>query len=274
MTIASSTRVRALEPVRSHLIGALPFVRHGMTFRVEGLGRADGNIGLGTPRDREDAWEMRRAWCEAIGVNPEQIVTMGQVHGNHVIRVTADDAGKGAKDPADHIGIGDALITNEPGVVLTTLHADCQPILLVDPVSKAIAAVHAGWRGTVADIAGTTVRAMQDAYGSEPSDLLAYLGPAIGPIQNEVGDEVIEAWLDQASDLGESAMGAVLKPGLKHHFDVPAANRMLLLRAGLLDKHIETSGICTRANLDTWFSHRGHGPNAGREGALIALVGE
>lgn len=262
----------APQALRSSLLSTVPFVRHGLTYRVPGLGKAEGNIGLGTPRDREDAWEMRKLWCADIGVDPERIVTMGQVHGNDVLRVQVGDAGKGARDPATHLGYADALITDAPGVVLTTLHADCQPILLVDPVNRAVAAVHAGWRGTVADAGGAAVAAMGREFGSEPGDLLAYLGPAIGPAQNEVGDEVIEAWLAQAADLGPRAHDAVLKPGPKFHFDVPTANRLLMLRAGLAPEHIEVSDICTKTSKDSWFSHRGHGPNAGREGALIALV--
>jgi polyphenol oxidase len=260
------------EPVRSSLIAAIPFVRHGLTYRVPGMGKADGNIGLGSPRDLDDAWEMRQLWCEAIGVAADRIVTMGQVHGNTVIRVTASDAGKGSRDPATHVGFADAMITNDPDVVLVTLHADCQPILLVDPVQRAVAAVHAGWRGTVADVGGATVDAMHREFGSNPEDLIAYLGPAIGPDANEVGDEVIEAWLDQARDLDDTANDAVLKPGPKYHFNVPVANRLLLLRAGLVAERIETSTICTKSNTDSWFSHRGHGPDAGREGALIAIV--
>lgn len=260
--------------LRSPLLSTVPFVRHGLTYRVPGLGKAEGNIGLGTPRDREDAWEMRKLWCSDIGVDPERIVTMGQVHGHDVLRVHVEDAGKGSRDPATHLGYADALITDAVGPVLTTLHADCQPILLVDPVRKAIGAVHAGWRGTVADVGGAAVAAMGREFGSVPGDLLAYLGPAIGPAQNEVGDEVIEAWLEQTADLGEAAQAAVLKPGPKHHFDVPTANRLLLLRAGLAPEHIEVSDICTKTCKDSWFSHRGHGPNAGREGALIALVDE
>lgn len=260
-------------PLRSNLLSQVPWVRHGLTYRVEGMGKADGNIGLGSPRDQEDAWEMRKLWCAGIEVDAEDIVTMGQLHGNDVIRVEAADAGKGARDRSTHVGLADALITNVAGPVLMTLHADCQPILLVDPVQRAVAAVHAGWRGTVADVGGNTVATMQREYGSNPADLLAYLGPAIGPQANEVGDEVIEAWLDQAGPMAE-ANSAVLKPGPKHHFDVPTANRLLLLRAGLLDANIETSLICTKSNTDSWFSHRGHGPNAGREGALIAIVGD
>jgi YfiH family protein len=273
-SVLTSTTSAIPRPLQSTLLLQVPWLRHGLTYRVAGMGKADGNIGLGSPRDQADAWEMRKLWSAGIGVDPERIVTMGQVHGNDVIRVDASDAGKGARDRGTHVGLGDALITNVPDVVLLTLHADCQPILIVDPVQRAVAAVHAGWRGTVADVGGSTVVAMTREFGSNPADLLAFLGPAIGPQANEVGDEVIEAWLAQASELGGEAHSAVLKPGPKYHFDVPQANRLLLRRAGMQDAQIETSPICTRSNTDTWFSHRGHGPNAGREGALIAIAGD
>lgn len=270
--IERTTSLGSPPPLQSSMLSGVPFVRHGLTYRVPGMGKAEGNIGLGTPRNRHDAWEMRKLWCAAIGVDPERIVTMGQVHGSEVIRVHAGDAGKGSRDPGSHIGYADALITDAPNVVLMTLHADCQPILLVDPVRRAIGAIHAGWRGTVADVGGKAVEGMRTEFGSKPADILAYLGPAIGPGQNEVGDEVIEAWLEQAGDLGEGAQAAVLKPGPKHHFDVPTANRLLLMRAGVAARHIEVSDVCTKTHKDSWFSHRGHGPNAGREGALIAIV--
>lgn len=271
-TATSSPTAMIPPPLRSELLSTVPTIRHGLTYRVPGMGKADGNVGLGSPRDQEDAWQMRVLWCAGIGVDPEKIVTMGQVHGNSVIRVGTDDAGKGACDRGTVAGYGDALMTDTPDVVLMTLHADCQPILLVDPDRPAVAAVHAGWRGTVADVGGATVAAMRDAFGSDPAKILAYLGPAIGPEANEVGEEVIEAWLAQAEGMGETAWSAVRKPGPKHHFNVPRANALLLMRAGLLPEHIEVSEVCTRSNLDSWFSHRGHGPNAGREAALIAIA--
>lgn len=259
-------------PLRSGMLSAVPGVVHGLTYRVPGLGAADGNVGYGSPRDKTDAWEMRRIWCRAIGVDPHRIVTMGQVHGRDVLRVTADHAGSGATPSSSHAGFADALITDAPDVVLMTLHADCQPILLVDPDRPAVAAVHAGWRGIVADVAGAAVRAMQDAFRSDPTTIRAFLGPAIGGCCNEVGDEVTAAWRDQARDLGPLAELAVARPGPKDHFDGPRANTLLLLRAGLSADHIEVSDICTRCSKDSWFSHRGHGPGAGREGALIALA--
>lgn len=259
-------------PLRSGILSEVTGVVHGLTYRVPGLGVADGNVGYGSPRDKADAWEMRQIWCRGIGVDPHRIVTMGQVHGRDVLRVTAEHAGSGATPNSAHTGFADALITDSPDVVLMTLHADCQPILIVDSERPAVAAVHAGWRGTVADVAGAAVQAMERAFGSEPAKLLAYLGPAIGVCCNEVGDEVIAAWRDQARDLGPLAELAVAHPGPKDHFDGSRANTLLLMRAALTPGHIEVSDICTKCSKDSWFSHRGHGPGAGREGALIALA--
>lgn len=260
-----------LRPARSELLSRVDGIAHGVSHRVEGLGRADGNIGLGSPRDKQDAWEMRKLWCAAIGVDPETIVTAGQVHGNDILTVTAEDAGKGASPQRPHLGTGDGMMTDAPGVTLLTLHADCQPILLADPDHLAVAAVHAGWRGTVANIAGAAVDAMQRAYGTRSERLLAYLGPAIGGCCNEIGPEVTEQWRDLASTLGIDPELAVTRPSAREHFNVPEANRRLLLAAGLADEHIDIAPECTRCDTDRWFSHRGHGANAGREGAFIAI---
>jgi polyphenol oxidase len=272
MTATTPTEVTTrLLPARSELLGSVPGVAHGVSHRVAGLGKADGNIGLGSPRDKADAWEMRKLWAEAIGVDPDTIVTGGQVHGTGILRITATDAGKGSREGIPQVAIGDGMITDAPGVTLLTLHADCQPILLVDPDRPAVAAVHAGWRGTVANIAGVAVAAMRDAYGSRPERLLAWLGPALGPCCHETGPEVTAAWRETAASCGIDPEPAVSRPAAKDHFNVPEANRLLLLAAGVAGDRIDISPECTRCDTDRWFSHRGHGPHAGREGAFIAI---
>jgi YfiH family protein len=259
-------------PLRSELLSSVPGVVHGLTHRVEGMGRADGNVGMSPPRDRVDAWEMRQRWCEAIGLDARTLVLAGQLHGNDILRVYAHQAGAGAWPESEQAGYADAIITDDPDLALTTLHADCLSILMVDPERPAIAAVHAGWRGTVADIAGETVRAMQREFGTDPANLLAFLGPAIGVCCNETGPEVTAAWREQAADFGPLAELAVTRPGPKEHFDVPRANALLLQRSGIRPEHIEVSPICTKCNTDDWFSHRGHGPGAGRQASIISLT--
>lgn len=272
MPTPTATTLPSLQPLRSALLSQIPGVVHGLSYRVPGMGKAEGNIGYSGGRDQEDAWVMRRLWAEAIGFDVERMVNVGQVHGNEVIRAYDADAGRGAAPGTQVIGYADALVTNAPNVFLSTMHADCQPILLVDPEHMAVAAVHAGWRGTVADIAGNAVRAMQREFFSDPAELIAYLGPAIGGCCNEVGDEVIDAWKAIATDMGSLVELAITKPGLKHHFDVPRANSLLLQRAGVIPEHMEVSPICTKCEVDWWFSHRGQGAAAGRQVAFIGIL--
>jgi YfiH family protein len=267
-----SERDVAMAPLRSALLELLPGVRHAVTRRVPGLGRADGNVAFSRPRDREDAWAMRRYWCMAAGFDADCLVTLGQVHGNAVHVATAAHAGWGATPGSSQIGVGDALVTNEAGPVLMTLHADCQPLLLVDPGTgrraPVVAVVHAGWRGTVANIVGRTIETMAQAFDACPADVHVFLGPAIGVCCYDVGDDVAAAWRDRA---GSDAEDALPPCGDRYRFSLTAANMLLLERAGVLPAHIDASGICTRCDGEHWFSHRGQGAETGRFGAMIAL---
>jgi hypothetical protein len=232
------------------------------------MGAAEGNVSYSGGRDRADAWEMRQQWLAPLGLDADQIVSTGQVHGSDVLRVEASDAGRGAQPESPVAGIADALMTDHAGPVLFSLHADCLPILLADPVRRAVAVAHAGWRGTVSDVAGSAVWAMVDAYGSDPADLVAFLGPSMAGADYEVGPEVVDAWVALAGAPGDAAW-----PGRddRWQFDTATANRDRLLAAGLRQDHIEASGICTYRNADRWFSHRAQGPATGRFAAMIAI---
>ena len=255
--------------VTSRLLDANPWLTYGFTRRIEGMGLADGNVSYSGGRDRDDAWAMRRRWLEPLGLDPEAIVTTGQVHGKTVLPVGASDRGRGAQPGSTILGLADATMTDTAGPVLFSLHADCLPILLADPVRRVIAVTHAGWRGTVADIAGETVRAMADRYGSRPVDLLAFLGPAISGEHYEVGPEVVTEW--QAVP---DADPAAYWPGRddRWQFDTVAANASRLVVAGVRPASIERSGICSWRSADNWFSHRAQGPATGRFGAFISIT--
>lgn len=259
---------------QSNLLGGVPRVRHLVTGRSQGLGQADGNIGYSSPRDKADAWAMREHWCRQAGLDATRLVTLGQIHGAVVHQVQREDAGRGARPGSEQIGLGDALITNQPGPVLMTLHADCQALLFVDPGSAtrgpAVGVAHAGWRGTVADVAGQTVAAMTEAFGTKPADLLVSVGPAIGRCCYTVGPEVVDAW--------QALAGADWRVAVTHdevtRFSLRDANSWLLLRAGVQPERIEMSISCTRCDDEgsRWFSHRGQGPTTGRFGALITIL--
>ncbi len=267
--------VDVAQPWTSGLLAELPGITHGITRRIMGMGRADGNIGFSAPRDRADAWAMRQAWCNAAGLDPERLVTLGQVHGTEVHVATVTDAGCGATPGSVQIGLGDALATEDAGPVLMTLHADCQPIFFVDPGTlrrgPRIAVAHAGWRGTVANVVGTTLAVMAAAFGTQAKDVRVALGPAIGGCCYDVGGDVVSAWRDRA---GSDADVALASSDDWVRFSLTAANALLLERSGVRPENIEAGDDCTRCGGEHWFSHRGQGANTGRSGAMIAITGD
>ncbi len=252
---------------RSTLLSSIPWLRHGITRRVAGLGKADGNVGYSAPRDEDDAWDMRQRWARAVGVDPCSLVRVRQLHGNLVHVATTADLERGPHPAATGAPVADAIVTNIAGLALMTLHADCLAMLLVDPRTRSVAAVHAGWRSTVADIASETVRAMQTAFGTQPGDLLAYVGPSIGVERYQVGPEVIEAWksLHPVTSAIRSIDGG-------SNFDLKRANAERLAANGVLPDNIEISQVCTATDSETWFSHRGQGPLTGRFAAIVAIA--
>ena len=152
-------------------------------------------------------------------------------------------------------GEGDALLTRVPGVAVSIRTADCLPILLADPKAGAVAAVHAGWRGTAAGIVGSTIRRMVAEMGASPENILAAIGPGIGKCCYEVGVEV-------ALRLGESEAGKV---------DLASINLRQLVAAGLSESHIEVVSPCTFCEADQFYSYRREGDRAGRMISFIQM---
>jgi YfiH family protein len=160
----------------------------------------------------------------------------------------------------------DIVMTNKPHVTLFMRYADCVPLVFVDPVRKAIALAHAGWRGTLQRVAARTVEQMGEHYGSLAGDLLVGIGPAISVTNYEVGQEVVD---EVRSAFGEKTDLLVREIGDTPHLDLAAANRLVLEEAGV--RSVENSALCTFDNQADWFSHRASGGKTGRFGALLAL---
>jgi hypothetical protein len=161
----------------------------------------------------------------------------------------------------------DALITAEQGIPLMLFFADCVPVLIFDPVGKAVAAVHAGWKGTVASIGQKAVLAMQERFGTRPEDCLAAIGPSIGPCCYEVDQPVVEA-LEQAFPWWEDL---IIPRGERWMLDLWEANRRQLEAIGVHKRNIEISGVCTSCNTELFYSHRAEKGKTGRFGAIISL---
>lgn len=160
----------------------------------------------------------------------------------------------------------DALMTDERGLCLCVTTADCIPVLLCDPSRKAIAAVHAGWRGTVQRITQKAVAAMQAAYGTRPQDLFAIIGPGISLANYEVGDEVSDAFAAAGFD-----MQAIARKQDKWHIDLPACNQLQLVGCGVPTSHIHATSTCTFQDND-YYSYRREGPHTGRILTGIILI--
>ena len=195
----------------------------------------------------------------ALPQHPRALVIPWQTHGTRVLPI--DDAFLSANEEQRHAllqGI-DALVTDRPGICLCISTADCIPILLYDKKHQAIAAVHAGWRGTVNFIVGHALEQMRTFYGTDGADVSAVIGPGISLRAFEVGDEVYEAFRQ-----ADFPMERIARRESKWHIDLPEANRLQLLDFGVPSSAIETSGICTYTQYDDFFSARRLGVKSGR----------
>ena len=201
--------------------------------------------------------------ASAIGFSVGDMVFADQTHTANVLKVGRKNRGDGylADPPWRDV---DGLITDEPGVVLVIQSADCVPIYLLDPEHQAIGLVHSGWKGTAAGIAAVAVKAMQEAYGSDPYVMRAAIGPSICPECYEVGEEVA---------LRFPNCYVKGKGGRKYLLDLQGTNRGILAEAGIPVDHISLSNLCTCCNQDLFFSHRAMGAERGQLAAFLWMKG-
>ncbi len=203
-------------------------------------------------------------FCAAVGADPAQRVNTHQVHGTAVAKVDWDNAGERQKAT-------DGLITDAVGLPLLLFFADCVPVLLYDPVVHALGVCHAGWRGTVNGMAASTLWAMQAAYGADPANVVAAIGPSIGPESYEVGAEVFnmaQARLHQPDRFFRFPNGPEANPT----FDLWQANAAQLIEAGVPQAQIEIGGIDTAQNTQDFYSHRAEQGKCGLFGMLAWLT--
>lgn len=238
-----------------------PELAHGVFTRLGGHSRPPWdslNTGHTVGDDPKDVEKNHRLICDALGFAVEDLASPHQVHGATVGLVDERDRGRIRQQT-------DALITASPGVLLMLRFADCVPVFLYDPRRRAVGLAHAGWRGTVAGIARVTVETMERSFGSRPADLIAGIGPAIGPCCYRIGPEVGDVVRDALPD----APHVLREAGGHVYLDLWEANRHQLAQAGV--KQIEVAAICTSCHTDEWFSHRAEHGRTGRFGALIGL---
>lgn len=265
----SSNTAEQTSTLPVHRFGLLdvPGLTHGITSRTSDL-PLNGNMSF-MVGDAPDLVQTNRvAWASAIGYDPNLLVLGRQVHETTVFAVDESHAGSGAQSVETSIRRVDGLMTNVPGIPLGVMAADCVPLLIHDPGLGAVAAVHAGWRGTVDGIASIAVARMADAYGTEPAGLKIGLGPSICASCYQVGSEVVDRW--QHGPVSTTADPVrVTSDGL--YFDLREANRGQLIAAGVHPDRIEISDVCTQCSNGAQFSRRGLGPRTGLFTSIIML---
>ncbi|MBE6094668.1 MAG: peptidoglycan editing factor PgeF [Schwartzia succinivorans] len=246
-------------------------VVHAVSTRYGGVSRPpydSMNLALQVGDDAADVVENRRRFLGKLGLDFERLTTPEQIHGDRIVRIGEENAGRGRLSYADAIPATDALMTDVPGVPLMLCFADCTPILFFDPVHRAAAIAHGGWKGTVRSIAVKTVRAMADAFGTRPEDCMAAIGPAIGSCCYAVGGEVAEEYRKAFPQFAEHILS---EENGTIRLDLWQANRLQLEDAGLLAAHIDTADACTSCHARTFFSYRAEGPTTGRIAAVMAI---
>jgi YfiH family protein len=268
-------------------LSQIPWLVHGFSTRPGGVSELDGekvlNLSFTDWDKRENVTENRKRFVSALGaadvMQGMELVALKQIHSDIICHF-----GAAPGEPCR----GDASITSQPGLLLGAQTADCVPILLVDPKNRAVAAVHAGWRGTLARIVAKTIGQMQMRYRTKPADLLATIGPAIGGCCYEVGTEVATQFTSQFADAADwfdelrtgdepnplkwlNMRPPGHQPPPKNvRLDLRRANRAQLLAAGLCDANIFVSDLCTACRRDLLFSYRKEGAGTGR---LLAAIG-
>jgi len=277
-------RSRGLQILRLAPFRKLPWLVHGFSTRPGGVSQLDArqvlNLSFVEWDTRENVAENRRLLQAALGAESFALAPLKQIHSDVIHLFSAAPA---------HACKGDAAVTNRPGLLLAVQTADCVPILIVDPKKRAVAAIHAGWKGTLARIAEKTVGRLRLEFGSKPADLLAALGPSIGPRCYEVGAEFVAKFTAQFADAAdyfdETRTGEepnplqwlnMMPPGHQPpprnvHLDLSKANRSQLVAAGLRPQNIFVSGLCTACRTDLFFSHRREGAITGRSMSVIGI---
>ncbi len=242
---------------RCSALGPLADVRHGFSTRF------CASCSRNPAREaRPLGGEDHRRFLDALGLAGVPLVTLTQVHSDKV-RIIPDGA-----EPLLHAGEGDALATRRIGVALGVQVADCFPILLADPVTGAISAIHSGWRGTAAQILAKTVKEIKYAFAADPASLFVVIGPGIRSCCMQVGPEVAARYEDAYPGMAL----AVPEPGPENKYllDMPRALRAQCAEAGVRSERIFDLGACTRCRSDEFFSYRAEGTAAGR---MLAVIG-
>lgn len=257
------------------LLAGTGIVKHGFSTRLGGVSQgvcSTMNLSFSRGDEASAVRENYRRMAQALGVPDDSFVFSVQTHTTNVRVVTEQDRGKGLTRPVDYQDV-DGLITNVPGLCLTTFYADCVPLFFIDPVHRAIGLSHSGWRGTVEKMGQVTINKMHEVYGTNASDVIAAIGPSICQDCYEVSQDVVEEFQRQfdSKHWDELFYG---KENGKYQLDLWRANEIVLQEAGVLKEHMAVTNLCTCCNPEILFSHRASHGKRGNLAAFLSLKEE
>ncbi len=226
------------------------------------------NMGLHVGDDPAAVQTNRHRYASLFGQDVSTMVCCEQIHGNQVIRIDQSHAGSGAMELDSVLKGYDAMVTNQPGMLLTAYFADCIPLYFFDPQQKVIALAHSGWKGTMGRIAVKTLQAMLGHYGSRPGDIQVFIGPGIGPCCFQIQPDLLKKV--NAEFLGFDGIIIMNKDGC--FWDLPATNHQMLIASGVQEHNIIRCSLCTSCCTDVFYSYRREKGNTGRMAAGLALL--
>ena len=251
------------------LLDETGMVEHCFTTRMGGVSEdifSTLNFSFTRGDNPESVKENYRRVGQVFGKTESDFICTDQTHTTNVLRVGKEEAGFGVTKSRPYTDV-DGLITNEPGVILSTFYADCVPLYFVDPVHKAIGLSHSGWRGTVGRMGQKTLEAMKESFGTNPEDVYAAIGPSICQDCYEISEDVAEHFYKEFVGHGDEIL--VNKGNGKYQLDLWKTNEIVMLEAGILPEHLAVTNICTCCNPDVLFSHRA---SHGKRGNLAAFL--
>lgn len=220
------------------------------------------NLGLGTGDEDKNVRKNYYIMADKLGINIEDIVETNQTHTNNIMYVTKNHKGLAMQEP-EYTDV-DGLYTDEKNVALMSFHADCNAVFFYDPVKKLIGLSHAGWRGTVTNIAGKMIKELM-RLGSNPKNLKSAISPSLGQCCFEVDEDVANLFISTNIKYKDF----MIKKGEKYHIDLWKINKFNMIEEGMDEENIEISGLCSKCHNDLFFSHRGQ---KGKRGLMAGII--
>ena len=254
------------------LLDACGMVKHCFTTRGGGVSKGmfeSLNLSFTRGDDEADVQENYARVASFFGTDKTHFVCSDQTHTTNVRRVGKADAGYGVTRPRPYKDV-DGLVTDEPGIILSTFYADCVPLFFVDPVHRAIGLSHSGWRGTVGRMGAETLLAMEREFHTRPEDVLAAVGPSICQDCYEVSADVADAFYKEFP--GHEKEILLDKGNGKYQLDLWKTNEIILWEAGIAKEHLAVTNICTCCNSQLLFSHRASHGKRGNLGAFMQIT--